>query len=128
MNIGQGIEDSIKRFGEYDSTYFEGRWYTNVEMNESANRLGNALKGLGIERGDRVGVQMPNSPEVLSAFPAIYKIGAVVVPLNPLLAARPGCLHISRLRGQGHPDQLRFRGPCAGSTEADPQPAACHPH
>jgi long-chain acyl-CoA synthetase len=85
MNIGQGIEDSIKRFGEYDSTYFEGRWYTNVEMNESANRLGNALKGLGIERGDRVGVQMPNSPEVLSAFPAIYKIGAVVVPLNPLL-------------------------------------------
>ncbi|MBE0430432.1 MAG: AMP-binding protein [Dehalococcoidia bacterium] len=85
MNIGQGIEDSIKRFGEYDSTYFEGRWYKNTEMNESANRLGNALKGLGVQRGDRVGVQMPNSPEVLSAFPAIYKIGAVVVPVNPLL-------------------------------------------
>ena len=85
MNIGQGIEDSIKRFGEYESMYFEGRWYTNVEMNESANRLGNALKELGIKKGDRVGVQMPNSPEVLSAFPAIYKIGAVVVPLNPLL-------------------------------------------
>jgi long-chain acyl-CoA synthetase len=85
MNIGSGIDDNIKRFGEYEVLYFEGRWYTNVEINHNANLLGNALKGLGINKGDRVAVQMPNSPEVLSVFPAIYKIGAVVVPLNPLL-------------------------------------------
>jgi long-chain acyl-CoA synthetase len=85
MNIGTGIEDNVKRFGEYEALYFEGRWYTNVEINRSANLLGNALKGLGVNRGDRVAVQMPNTPVVLSAFPAIYKIGAVVVPLNPLL-------------------------------------------
>src|SRR4030043_2206897 len=85
MNIGSGIEDNGKRFGEYEALYFEGRWYTNVEINRSANLLGNALKGLGMNKGDRVAVQMPNSPVVLSAFPAIYKIGAVVVPLNPLL-------------------------------------------
>lgn len=85
MNIGSGIEDNVKRFGEYEVLYFEGRWHTNVEINHNANRLGNALKGLGINKGDRVAVQMPNSPEVLSAFPAIYKIGAVVVPLSPLL-------------------------------------------
>jgi long-chain acyl-CoA synthetase len=85
MNIGSGIEDNIKRFGEYEDVYFEGRWYTNVEINRNANLLGNALKGLGMNKGDRVAVQMPNSPELLSAFPAIYKIGAVVVPLSPLL-------------------------------------------
>ena len=85
MNIGSGIEDNIKRFGEYEALYFEGRWYTNAEIDRTANLLGNALRGLGINKGDRVGVQMPNSPVVLSAFPAIYKIGAVVVPLNPLL-------------------------------------------
>jgi long-chain acyl-CoA synthetase len=85
MNIGSGIEDSTKRFGEYEVIYFEGRWYTNVEINHNANLLGNALKGIGINKGDRVAVQMPNSPVVLSAFPAIYKIGAVVVPLSPLL-------------------------------------------
>jgi long-chain acyl-CoA synthetase len=85
MNIGSGIEDNIQRFGEYEVLYFEGRWYTNVEINHNANLLGNALKGLGINKGDRVAVQMPNSPELLSAFPAIYKIGAVVVPLSPLL-------------------------------------------
>ncbi len=85
MNIGRGIEDNIKRFGEYEDIYFEGRWYTNVEINRNANLLGNALKGLGINKGDRVAVQMPNSPVVFFAFLAIYKIGAVVVPLNPLL-------------------------------------------
>lgn len=85
MNIGTGIEDNLKRFGQYEALYFERRWFTNVDINRSANLLGNALSGLGVNRGDRVAVQMPNTPAVLSAFPAIYKIGAVAVPLNPLL-------------------------------------------
>jgi len=85
MNIGRGIEDNLKRFGEYESLYFEGKWHTNAEMNRTANQLGNALKGLGVGRGDRVAIQMPNNPAVISGFPAIYKIGAVVVPLSPLL-------------------------------------------
>ncbi|MCJ7515547.1 MAG: AMP-binding protein [Dehalococcoidia bacterium] len=85
MNIGSLIEDNVKRFGENETIYFEGTWYTNAEINRSANQLGNALKALGIGKGDRVAVQMPNSPPVFSAFPAIYKIGGIVVPLNPLL-------------------------------------------
>jgi long-chain acyl-CoA synthetase len=85
MNIGSVIEDNVQRFGEYEALCFEGRWHTNVEINRNANILGNALRSLGIAKGDRVAIQMPNSPELLSAFPAIYKIGAVAVPLNPLL-------------------------------------------
>jgi long-chain acyl-CoA synthetase len=85
MNIGSLIEDNVKRFGERENVYFEGRWYTNAEINRTANQLGNALKALGIGKGDRVAVQMPNSPPVFSAFPGIYKIGGIVVPLNPLL-------------------------------------------
>jgi long-chain acyl-CoA synthetase len=85
MNIGNLIEDNVKRFGEYESIYFEGRWYTNDEVRRTANKLGNVLKTLGIGKGDRVAVQMPNSPPVFSAFPAIYRIGGIVVPLSPLL-------------------------------------------
>ena len=85
MNLGSLIEESVKRFGEYESTYFEGKWYTNGETNRNSNRLGNALRSLGIGKGDGVVVQMPNSPPVFSAFPAIYKIGGVVVPVTPLL-------------------------------------------
>ncbi|MGA2368919.1 MAG: AMP-binding protein [Dehalococcoidia bacterium] len=85
MNLGSLGLDNIQRFGQYDSSYFEGRWYNNVEMEAESNRLGNALKSLGIQKGDRVAIQMPNSPVVLWSFPAIYKIGAVAVPMNPLL-------------------------------------------
>ncbi len=85
MNIATLVEDNIKRFGERETIYFEGRWYTNVERNSNANRLGNALKALGIKRGDKVAVQLPNCPPVLWAFPAILKIGGVVVPLSPVL-------------------------------------------
>ena len=68
MNIGNPIEDNIKKFGQYESVYFEGRWYTNTETNSNANRLGNALKALDIGKGDRVLVQMPNRPSEMVGF------------------------------------------------------------
>lgn len=87
MNIGRLADDNIHRFGEYDFVYFEGRWFTNVEMNRRANRLGNALKALGVQKGDRVGVQLLNSPELIQTFFATFKIGAILVPINPALRA-----------------------------------------
>ncbi|HOJ52074.1 MAG TPA: long-chain fatty acid--CoA ligase [Syntrophales bacterium] len=85
MNIGRLIEDNIKRFGEYDFICHEDRWYTNVTINKQVNRLGNALKKLGIKKGDRVGVQLPNCPELVQTFYATFKIGGILVPLNPAL-------------------------------------------
>src|SRR5258708_6120457 len=46
-----------------------------------SNRCANALLGLGIRRGDRVGVLLPQRPETAIAHLAIYKLGAVAVPL-----------------------------------------------
>jgi len=83
MNIGRLAEDNIQRFGEYKFVNFEGRWHTNVEINRLANRLGNALKNIGIKKGDRVGVQLLNCPQLIQAFFAIFKIGAILVPVNP---------------------------------------------
>ena len=85
MNIGRLADDNIQRFGEYEFVYFEGKWHTNVEMNRMTNRLGNALKKLGIKRGDRVGVQLLNCPQLIQAFFATFKIGAILVPINPSL-------------------------------------------
>lgn len=87
MNIGRLADDNIRRFGEYQFVYFEGRWHTNVEMNRRANRLGNALKKLGVKKGDRVGVQLLNCTELIQTFFATFKIGAILVPINPSLRA-----------------------------------------
>jgi long-chain acyl-CoA synthetase len=85
MNLGSLGADNIQKYGPYQSIYYEGKWFTNVEMEAQSNKLGNALKSLGIQRGDRVAIQMPNSPVVIWSFSSIYKIGAIAVPMNPLL-------------------------------------------
>jgi long-chain acyl-CoA synthetase len=85
MNLGSLSEDGIRKFGEFQSCYFEGRWYTNVEINCMSNRLANALKSLGIGKGDRVVTQLPNCVEIFAVFNAVFKIGAVIVPMNPIL-------------------------------------------
>src|SRR4030065_1268452 len=85
MNLARLMEDNTARFGEYEFAYFEGRWHTNVEMNRIANKLGNALKNLGVKKGDRVGVQLLNCLQLMQAFFAVFKIGAILVPVNPSL-------------------------------------------
>ncbi|RJQ85150.1 MAG: long-chain fatty acid--CoA ligase [Desulfobacteraceae bacterium] len=85
MNIGRLAQDNIQRFGEYPFVYFAGQWHTNVAMNRRANQLGNALKQLGVQKGDRVGVQLLNSTQLMQVFFAVFKIGAVLVPVNPSL-------------------------------------------
>jgi long-chain acyl-CoA synthetase len=85
MNIGRLAEDNIQRFGEYPLVYHAGQWHTNVAMNRTANQLGNALKQLGVRKGERVGVQLLNSSHLMQAFFAVFKIGAILVPVNPSL-------------------------------------------
>ncbi len=54
-----------------------------VELAALANRVGNALFELGVSRGDRVLIVLPDSAEFIAAFFGTAKIGAVAVPVNP---------------------------------------------
>jgi long-chain acyl-CoA synthetase len=81
MNIAELALKSLEE-GEHVSIIFEGQELTNVQMDRAAKKLGNALLKLGVRRGDRVIMQMPNCPEIFQAFQAIWKIGAVCVPIN----------------------------------------------
>ncbi|HIG41854.1 MAG: long-chain-fatty-acid--CoA ligase [bacterium] len=57
------------------------------ELNTRCNKLANALLASGVEPGDRVALLMMNSPEFMTAYFAIAKIGGIVVPLNWRLVA-----------------------------------------
>ena len=50
-------------------------------LREASNRLANVLRAQGVTRGDRVAILLPQSPEVAIAHVAIYKLGAVALPL-----------------------------------------------
>src|SRR5262249_42129970 len=50
-------------------------------LRETSNRLANALAAHGIKRGDRVAILLPQAPEVVTGHVAIYKLGAVALPI-----------------------------------------------
>lgn len=87
MNLVELAEARIRNFGEYVYAVFEGREITNVEMERGSKKLASALRSLGVKRGDRVLIQMPNRPEVFQSFGAVWRIGATVVPVNHMIGA-----------------------------------------
>ena len=78
MNIAKNIERASLYFPEKAALIFEGRTYSYKELNERVNRLANALRALGVEKGDRVGVFLPNIPAFPIAYFAAQKLGAIV--------------------------------------------------
>ena len=58
--------------------------WTFWELKRASDRFANALRGLGIERGDRLAVLLSQSPQLPIAHIAAYKLGAIVVPLFAL--------------------------------------------
>src|ERR687894_1930964 len=57
-------------------------------LNEGSARVAGLLKEKGIGPGDRVGIMLPNVPHFPLVYYGILRIGAVVVPMNPLLKGR----------------------------------------
>jgi long-chain acyl-CoA synthetase len=58
------------------------------ELDESSARVAALLSGEGVEPGDRVALMLPNVLEFASVYYGILRLGAVAVPMNPLLKAR----------------------------------------
>ncbi len=66
--IWEGEEGAVRRL-------------TYGELNRLTNQTANALRSLGIGRGDAVGLFMPMTPEIVAALLAIAKIGGIILPL-----------------------------------------------
>ncbi len=69
--------------------YYSGeRKITYKELHDQVNRLGNGLRGLGIGKGDRVVLRIPNSLEFAVCALALHRLGAVVCPTNVMVRER----------------------------------------
>lgn len=88
MNLNQILRENIEKFGTYPVLIYEDNEYTNTYIDEASSQLAHALMELGVKKGDRVLISMPNSPEVVIGFHGILKCGAVIVPVMPLLQAK----------------------------------------
>jgi long-chain acyl-CoA synthetase len=82
------LEESARKYSNSPCTIFHGAKITYREMNELTDRLAAGLAELGVKKGDRVGIFMPNTPQFVLTFFAILKAGGVVVSINPLYSSR----------------------------------------
>ena len=70
--------------GDRPALFFDDKSYTYRDLQKSINVCGNALRRLGVARGDRVLIRSGNCPEYLVTFLAALKIGCVPIPTNSL--------------------------------------------
>lgn len=82
------LEEAAQKYPETPCTIFKGAKITYREMNELTDRLAAGLAEIGVKKGDRVGIFMPNTPQFVLAYFAILKAGGVVVATNPLYTPR----------------------------------------
>ena len=79
------LEDSFKKFKDRTALVSMGKVISYSELWELSGRFANALLKLGVKKGDRIAVLLPNCAQHVAAFLGIIRIGAISVPSNVLL-------------------------------------------
>jgi long-chain acyl-CoA synthetase len=82
------LENSFSRFSERSAFSFMGRSLSYRQVDEESLSLAAYLQSLGLGKGDRVALMMPNVPQYPVAVAAVLRAGLVVVNVNPLYTPR----------------------------------------
>ena len=88
QSLVQLMEDSFKRYANRTAYSFMGKEVSYQETDSLSLALATYLQGLGLVKGDRVAIMMPNVPQYPVAVAAILRAGLVVVNVNPLYTPR----------------------------------------
>ncbi|HSO26717.1 MAG TPA: long-chain fatty acid--CoA ligase [Anaerolineales bacterium] len=78
------LTEAARKYPDAPCTIFKGAKISFREMDAITDRLAAGLAELGVKKGDRVGLFMPNTPQFVMAYFAILKLGGVVIATNPL--------------------------------------------
>jgi fatty-acyl-CoA synthase len=82
-SVAQVLEERAQAHPERVFLVFGDRRLTYRQIDARSSAIAAALHGLGVERGDRIALDLPNWPEFVLSMFAAAKLGAVIVPLNP---------------------------------------------
>jgi len=87
-NLARVLDDAARDFPNAPALHFEGRTISYAQLADRAWRFAGVLAGLGVTKGTRVGLVLPNCPQAVIAFFGALRLGAVVVQNNPLYTER----------------------------------------
>ena len=84
VSMSAMVERAGEQYADYKALYFMGRETSFRELVEQINRCAKALRALGLKKGDRITICMPNCPQGVIMFYAVNMIGAVANMIHPL--------------------------------------------
>ncbi|MFC1674622.1 class I adenylate-forming enzyme family protein [Candidatus Omnitrophota bacterium] len=85
MNLAKRLIGNAEKYGESHAFIFRGQPVSFIQLKRSSLKLANSLKNLGVQKGDKVAVYLPNCPQYIYAYAALWSIGATIVPLDYML-------------------------------------------
>lgn len=80
--LGALLEEKAGKVSDKIFFYFEDKQYTYQDTNRYANQIANGYRSLGVKKGDKVTVMLPNCPEFVLNWFGLAKLGAVDSPIN----------------------------------------------
>ena len=91
--LQQLLDESVERYPDNIAITFPGVFndesmMSYKELDIASNKLANALVDIGVKKGDRVALLMPNCPQFVISYYAVLRAGGIVVATNPLYSAR----------------------------------------
>jgi len=84
----QLLEESAQRFPDRPAIIYYGRQISYRQLNGLSKTFAAALHDLGVKKGDRVSINLPNIPQFVIAFYGALRLGAIVVQTNPMYTER----------------------------------------
>jgi long-chain acyl-CoA synthetase len=78
------VADTARRLPDHPAILFTGTTISYAALERLSDACAAALQSLGVTRGDRVALVLPNCPQFLIVELAVWKLGAILAPLNPL--------------------------------------------
>jgi long-chain acyl-CoA synthetase len=88
LTIPDLLRHAADQYPQHPATIFMGARLTYHQLKEQVDRLAAALYRLGVRKGDRVAIMLPNCPQTIIAYYATLSLGAVTVMTNPLYVER----------------------------------------
>ena len=82
------LDRTVSRYPNHTAFIYYGTKISYAQFNSLANRFASGLQRLGVKKGDRIAIALPNIPQYPVAFYGALRAGAVIVPTNPLYAER----------------------------------------
>lgn len=88
ITLPQVLFETVRRYPKSPALIYYGKTITYEQLDLLSNRLANALICLGVQKGDRVAIMLPNLPQCVIGYFGALKAGAIVVQTNPLYVER----------------------------------------